>query len=153
MGIGYGESAHGPVPPSMKLLEVVLSALHVQWTVSEYSHMKRRMLWVLRGKVQQSWCPLTPWLEGEIPVLCRPTSQSPVQNQPCEVAVEVKASWLQSRDKDWEFLSWWKQIQLGTIRSQVLSLALLGGLRIRCCCELWCRLQKWLGSYIAVAVV
>ena len=32
-------------------------------------------------------------------------------------------------------------------------LALLSGLRIQCCCELWFRLQMWLGSWISVAVV
>ena len=36
---------------------------------------------------------------------------------------------------------------------QVQSLALLSGLRIRHCCELWCRSQTWLGSHIAVAVL
>ena len=39
------------------------------------------------------------------------------------------------------------------MRVQVQSLALLIGLRIRRCCELWCRLQAWLGSWVAVAVV
>ena len=34
---------------------------------------------------------------------------------------------------------------------QVPSLALLGGLRIQCCHEMWCRLAKWLGSSVAVA--
>ena len=29
----------------------------------------------------------------------------------------------------------------------------LSGLRIRRCCELWCRLQMWLGSQVAVAMV
>ena len=32
------------------------------------------------------------------------------------------------------------------------SLALLSGLSIRCCHELWCRSQTWLGSYIVLAV-
>ena len=32
-------------------------------------------------------------------------------------------------------------------------LALLSGLRIQHCRELWCRLQTWLGSRIAVALV
>ena len=45
-----------------------------------------------------------------------------------------------------------KQIPLGTMTLQVRSLASLGGLRIRHCCELWCRSQTWLGSGIAVAV-
>ena len=39
------------------------------------------------------------------------------------------------------------------MRMQVRSLAALNGLRIRCCPELWCRSQMWLGSGIAVAVV
>ena len=39
------------------------------------------------------------------------------------------------------------------MRTQVRSLASLGGLRIRCCRELWCRLQMQLGSGVAVAVV
>ena len=43
-----------------------------------------------------------------------------------------------------------KQIQLGTMRLQVQSLALLRGLRIRHCCELWYRLQTWPGSCSAV---
>ena len=33
-----------------------------------------------------------------------------------------------------------KRIQLVSLRRQVLSLALLSGLRIPSCCELWCRL-------------
>ena len=33
-----------------------------------------------------------------------------------------------------------------------LILALLGGLRIRCCRKLWCRLKARLGSGVAVAV-
>ena len=36
---------------------------------------------------------------------------------------------------------------------RVQSLALLSGLRIWRCCQLWCRLQKWLKSGVAVAVV
>ena len=34
-----------------------------------------------------------------------------------------------------------KRIQLGTMRLWVQSLALISGLRIQCCHELWCRLQ------------
>ena len=45
-----------------------------------------------------------------------------------------------------EFLSWLSglQIRLGTMRLQVQSPALLSGLRIWCCRELWCRLQMQL---------
>ena len=39
------------------------------------------------------------------------------------------------------------------MRMQVQSLALLSGLRIWCCLELWRRLQGLLGSCVAVAVV
>ena len=46
----------------------------------------------------------------------------------------------------------WKQIQLGTMRSRVRSLASLSGLRIRCCRELWCRSQTQFRFCIAVAV-
>ena len=47
----------------------------------------------------------------------------------------------------------WKQIQLGTMRLCIRSLALLSGLRIQRCRDLWGRLQMWLGSGVAVAVV
>ena len=46
----------------------------------------------------------------------------------------------------------WKGIQVGTIRLQVQSLALLSGLRIWRCHELWHRSQTWLTSCVAVAV-
>ena len=45
------------------------------------------------------------------------------------------------------------QTQLVSMRMGVHSLALLGRLKIRHNHELWCRLQTWLGSGIAVAVV
>ena len=45
-----------------------------------------------------------------------------------------------------------KRIQLGTMRLRVQSLTSLSGLRIWHCHELWCRLQMWLESGIAVAL-
>jgi len=39
------------------------------------------------------------------------------------------------------------------MRTQVRSLAFLSGLRIRPCCELWCRWQMQLTSLVDVAVV
>ena len=53
-----------------------------------------------------------------------------------------------------EFPSWrsGQRIRLGTMRLRVRSLALLSGLMIRHCRELWCRLQMRLGSCIAVAL-
>ena len=46
-----------------------------------------------------------------------------------------------------------EQTRLVFRRMWVLSLALLGGLRIQHCCELWYRSQTWLGSNVAVTVV
>ena len=46
----------------------------------------------------------------------------------------------------------WLTIQQGTMRLQVQSLALLGGLRIWRCCGLWCKSQAWFGSCVAVAL-
>ena len=45
-----------------------------------------------------------------------------------------------------------EQIRLGTMRLRVRSLASLIGLRIRHCCELWCRSQMRLRSRVAVAL-
>ena len=45
-----------------------------------------------------------------------------------------------------------KQIQLGTMRLRVRSLASLNGLRIQHCHELWCGSQTRLGSSMAKAV-
>ena len=47
---------------------------------------------------------------------------------------------------------WLTNLTRNTMRLRVRSLALLIGLRIRHCCELWCRLPTWLGSCIAVAL-
>ena len=44
---------------------------------------------------------------------------------------------------------WQKGIRLGTMMLRVRSLALLSGLIIQRCCELWCRLQILLGSGVA----
>ena len=44
-----------------------------------------------------------------------------------------------------------KRIQRGTMGFRVHSLALLSGLRLWRCRGLWCRLQLWLGSGVAVA--
>ena len=47
----------------------------------------------------------------------------------------------------------WKRIRLVSMRTQVQSLALLIGLRIWCCHELWYRSQTGLESGIAVTAV
>ena len=46
-----------------------------------------------------------------------------------------------------------KRIQLVSMRTRDQDLVSLGGLRIQRCRELWCRLQMWLRSRVAVAVV
>ena len=53
------------------------------------------------------------------------------------IRVPVVAQWLTSLTSNHE--------------DAVRSLVLLSGLRIQCCCELWCRSQMWLGSRVAVA--
>ena len=45
----------------------------------------------------------------------------------------------------------WKGIRLASMKTQVQSLALLSGLRIRRCRELWCRSQTQLGSGVMQA--
>ena len=48
----------------------------------------------------------------------------------------------------------WKQINLTSIHEDAgSSLASLGGLRIQCCPELWCRSQARLRFHVAVAVM
>ena len=47
---------------------------------------------------------------------------------------------------------WVKKLTV-SLRLQVQSLALLSELQIWCCHKLWHKLQIWLGSSIAVAVV
>ena len=53
-----------------------------------------------------------------------------------------------------ELPSWLSGLRtpLVSTRMRVWSLASLGGLRIRRCRELWCRLQTWFRSHIAIAV-
>ena len=56
----------------------------------------------------------------------------------------------------WDKTQWKAQqkgIWLVSMRTQVWSLASLSGLRIQHCLELWCRLQMWPRSGVAVAVV
>ena len=55
-------------------------------------------------------------------------------------------------EKLWEFPSWPRRTQLESMRLQIQSLASLSGLRMCCCCELWCSLQMQLGSCVAMAV-
>ena len=47
----------------------------------------------------------------------------------------------------------WERTPLVSMRMWVRSLVLLSGLRICCCCEMWCRIQMRLGSCAAGAVV
>ena len=59
-------------------------------------------------------------------------------------------NWIQERVP---IVAQWKQIRLVTMRLQVWSLASISGLRIWHCCQLWCGLQTWLSSCVAVAYV
>ena len=66
-------------------------------------------------------------------------------------------SWLTIKKKknSWgvPLVEQWKRIRLGNMVLWVWSLDLLSGLRIWLCRELWCSLQMWLGSQVALAVV
>ena len=46
----------------------------------------------------------------------------------------------------------WKRIQLVSTSIWVPFLTSLSGLRIQCCCELWCNSQKQLRTRVAVVV-
>ena len=63
----------------------------------------------------------------------------------------VKAKTLKTFSRGVSVVAQQKRIPLGTVRFQVPSLASLSGFRIQRCCELWCGLQMWLGSCVAVA--
>ena len=57
-------------------------------------------------------------------------------NNKKKIGVPVVAQWLTNPTSNHEVA--------GSVPS-------LSGLRIRCCWELWCRSQVWLGSHVAVA--
>ena len=61
-------------------------------------------------------------------------------------------SGLRTRHSVVPFIAQQKQIWLVPMRTKVRSLTSLSGLKILHCHELWCRLQTWLGSGVAVAV-
>ena len=61
-------------------------------------------------------------------------------NNVSELGSSIMAQWLRNRTR------------LAPMRTRVPSLALLSGLRVWHCCELWCKSQRWLGSGVAVAV-
>ena len=67
--------------------------------------------------------------------------------------VSAVAQWLKNLNAGVPVVAQWKRIGLGSMRMQVRFLAWISGLRIQCCCELWCRLQMQLRSRVAVAVV
>ena len=66
----------------------------------------------------------------------------------CPLNGELLASLKAMNILKWGFPLWLSVIRMQhTVREDAgLILALLGGLRIWCCCNLWCALQMWLGS-------
>ena len=74
------------------------------------------------------------------------------------LAIPLLGMYLEKKDKNSRSsrrgaVTSWKWMWLETMKLWVWSLALLSGLRIRRCHELWCRSQMWLGHCTAVAVV
>ena len=59
---------------------------------------------------------------------------------------------IQNIDRGVPVMAQRKQIRLASLRMHVQSLALLSGLMINSCCELWCWSQTWLRSCIAVGL-
>ena len=85
-------------------------------------------------------CSLLSQSEGSVPPWKSPHLSDPV-SLPCKmgmIGVPVMLRGLRTL--------------LVSMRMWVQSLASLSGLRIWHCHELWCRLQTWLGSRVAVAV-
>ena len=101
---------------------------------------------------------------------CRPAVVAPNQllawELPCAMGVALKGrgkrkeicvmchinSRKRKKDMGIPIMAQQKRIWLASMRTQFLSLASLSGLRIQHCRELWCSLQTWLRSYVAVAV-
>ena len=88
------------------------------------------------------------------------TRKEIIKTLTCRVVLRIgDTMWCQVENThliyDWEVLivAQWKRIRLGIMRWQLWSLASRSGLRIRCCHELWGRLQTRLRSGFAVAVV
>ena len=77
----------------------------------------------------------------------------PFSSLACEQRRELKVSIKKILAKGFPVVAQWKRVQLVSMRMQVWSLASLSGLGIWHCCELWCRLQMWLGPWVAVAVM
>ena len=63
------------------------------------------------------------------------------------------ALWVKNPTAGFSVVAQWKQTPLGSMRMWVWSLALLSGLRIQPCGELWSRSQTQLRYRFAVAVV
>ena len=89
------------------------------------------------------------------------------RNQPRMMFRPKGGGTLSKTEKTWEGRMWQIKVNTsgsshcgeaemnrrGTMRLQIGSLVSLSGLRIQGCGELWCRLQTWLGSFVAVAMV
>ena len=80
-------------------------------------------------------------------------SKGKIDGQPGKILLSPQSQKKSKMDDQGVFsVAQWKQIRLVSVRMGIRSLALLSGLRIRHCRELWCRVQTGLRSAVAVAV-
>ena len=87
---------------------------------------------------------------GSVPL---ETPWHPTPSALCPVRTQPEAGLQKTPHQGAPAVAQWVTNQIASMRLRVQSLARLSGLRILCCCELWCGLQTWLGSRMAVAVV
>ena len=84
--------------------------------------------------------PVHYWTHPTEPHCCKHQNNQ-IYPSSFEVLALEFSSWLSG---------WWTRIV--SVKTQVRSLALLSGLRIQLCCELWCRSQMQLGPGVAMAL-
>ena len=71
---------------------------------------------------------------------CRLAAAAPIRPPSPGTSIYCRCSC--EKEKEVPIVVQWKRIRLGNLRLWVRSLALLSGLRIQCCQELWCRITN-----------
>jgi len=113
-------------------------------------------IWLQR--LVEVWVWSRAWCSGLKDPAFQVAAAARIQPQPINFHVQLSRSLKKKKKKKAEkgapvTAVQWKCIWLASMRTQIQSLALLSGLRIWLCHELWGRSQRWLRFGIAVAVV